>query len=615
MMTRSLSWLLLPALVAAAPASLRPLPDAAVTALALSSGGGTARLAITVSGTVTVKESTLPDPARLVLDIQGAKVSDLGRYDGLKRGRVVDVRVNQYATDIVRIVLELDRLPSYSVNRETPGVVTVTFADEPFATWNAGLGGAKSATVVSEALADAAAPVAATRAPTRERPAAASYSQSGDRYASGLTISPQAGQQGQDMRPISVTYDKTPIGDVLNQFAVFSGRSIVPGKGVVGDVTMSIINQPWPYAFEAVLAQQGLSAMEMRGGIIRVDAPAELAKLDAVEVLDTRQKRLNYARAGDVVNSLKAMMLKDRGSVVADSASNSLIITDTRTRMPGILEFVDQLDIRTPLVAIQAKLIYVDRTDLQQLGLKYDIGTADQFFNKLVSRPDPLTGQPYNPNVNVVNLGGSAVSAISNADALISGSALDLVFSTAIGGFSVTSFLSALERVELTDVEASPLVHTLDNNEATIWSGEETPVRVIDASSFGQVNQAPRANVTFKETGIKLIVRPHVTANRQISMEIKAERSSIQPLAAADLGFTIPKQYAETRTLVNDGETAMLGGLTITTVTRNRNGIPLLSGLPFIGNLFSFTENRENRKDLIILVMPRIVDDAQNIVP
>ena len=615
MMTRSLSWLLLPALVAAAPASLRPLPDAAVTALALSSGGGTARLAITVSGTVTVKESTLPDPARLVLDIQGAKVSDLGRYDGLKRGRVVDVRVNQYTTDVVRIVLELDRLPSYSVNRETPGVVTVTFADEPFATWNAGLGGAKSVTVVSEALADAAAPLAATRAPTRERPAAASYSQSGDRYASGLTISPQAGQQSQDMRPITVLYDKTPIGDVLAQFSAFTGRSIVPGKGVVGDVTLSIINQPWPYAFEAVLAQQGLSAMEMRGGIIRVDAPAELAKLDAVEVLDTRQKRLNYARAGDVVNSLKAMMLKDRGSVVADSASNSLIITDTRTRMPGILEFVDQLDIRTPLVAIQAKLIYVDRTDLQQLGLKYDIGTADQFFNKLVSRPDPLTGQPYNPNVNVVNLGGSAVSAISNADALISGSALDLVFSTAIGGFSVTSFLSALERVELTDVEASPLVHTLDNNEATIWSGEETPVRVIDASSFGQVNQAPRANVTFKETGIKLIVRPHVTANRQISMEIKAERSSIQPLAAADLGFTIPKQYAETRTLVNDGETAMLGGLTITTVTRNRNGIPLLSGLPFIGNLFSFTENRENRKDLIILVMPRIVDDGQNIVP
>lgn len=612
MMTRSLSWLLLPALVAAAPASLRPLPDATVTAVALSSGGGTARLAITVSGNVTVRESTLPDPARLVLDVQGATVASLGRYDGLRRGRVTDVRVHQYAPDVVRIVLEMDRLPSYAVERAVPGVITIVFADEPFASWTAGEGGAKSIAVLQAPVEPAAPPARVIRSTSNQNP----MSQAEDRFGSGLRLTQTIAQaQGQDMRPISVTYDKTPIGDVLNQFSFFSGRSIVPGKGVSGDVSMTIINQPWPYAFEAVLAQQGLSAMEMRGGIIRVDAPGELAKLDSVEVLDTRQKRLNYAKAGDVANAIKGVLTKNRGVVLADSATNSLIITDTRTRMQSILEFVDQIDIRTPLVAIQAKLIYVDRTDLQQLGLKYDIGTSEQFFNKIIQRTDPLTGQPYNPNVNVVNLGGNAVSAISNADALINGSALDLIFSTAIGGFSVTSFLSALDRVELTDVEAVPLVHTLDNNEATIWSGEETPVRVIDASSFGQVNQAPRANVTFKETGIKLIVRPHVTANRQISMEIKAERSSIQPLAAADLGFTIPKQYAETRLLVNDGETAVIGGLTLTTVTRNRSGIPLLSGLPFIGGLFSFSENRENRKDLIILVMPRIVDDAQNIAP
>jgi type IV pilus assembly protein PilQ len=612
MMTRSLSWLLLPALMAAAPASLRPLPDATVTAVALSSGGGTARLAISVSGDVTVRESTLPDPARLVLDVQGATVASLGRYDGLRRGRVTDVRVHQYAPDVVRIVLEMDRLPSYAVERAVPGVIAIVFADEPFASWTAGEGGAKSIAALQAPIEPAAPAARVIRPTSNQNP----MSQAEDRFGSGLRLTQTAAQaQGQDMRPISVNYDKTPIGDVLNQFSVFSGRSIVPGKGVSGDVSMTIINQPWPYAFEAVLAQQGLSAMEMRGGIIRVDAPGELAKLDSVEVLDTRQKRLNYAKAGDVANALKGVLTKNRGVVLADSATNSLIITDTRTRMQSILEFVDQIDIRTPLVAIQAKLIYVDRTDLQQLGLKYDIGTSEQFSNKIIQRIDPLTGQPYNPNVNVVNLGGNAVSAISNADALINGSALDLIFSTAIGGFSVTSFLSALDRVELTDVEAVPLVHTLDNNEATIWSGEETPVRVIDASSFGQVNQAPRANVTFKETGIKLIVRPHVTANRQISMEVKAERSSIQPLAAADLGFTIPKQYAETRLLVNDGETAVIGGLTLTTVTRNRSGIPLLSGLPFVGGLFSYSENRENRKDLIILVMPRIVDDAQNIAP
>ncbi len=598
MMTRSLSWLLLPALVAAAPANLRLAPDATVTAVALSSAGGTARLSITVAGDVTVRESTLPDPARLVLDIEGATLATIGKYDGLKRGRVSDVRVHQFTANTVRIVLEMDRLPTYSVDRGLPGTIAIVFEDEPYAAWVAGSGGAKAASI-------ATAPAPLTRGST-------TLAQADDRYASGMKVSQS---QGQDMRPITVNYDKIPIADVLAQFSAFSGRSIVPGRGVAGDVTMTIVNQPWPFAFEAVLAQQGLSAMEMRGGIIRVDAPGELAKLDSVEVLETRQKRLNYAKATDVAGAVASFLTKERGSVIPDSATNSVIITETRTKMPAVLEFIDQLDIRTPLVAIQAKLIYVDRTDLEQLGLKYDVGTSAQFFNKVVQRPDPLTGQPYNPNINVVNLGGSSVAAISNADAILNGSAIDLIFSTAIGGFSITSFLSALGRVELTDIEAVPLIHTLDNKEARIWSGEETPVRVIDASSVGQVGQAPRANVTFKETGIMLTVRPHVTANRQIMMELKAERSSIQLLAAADLGFTIPKQYAETSLLVNDGETAVIGGLTLTTVTRNRSGIPLLSGLPFIGSLFSVTENRENRKDLIILVMPRIVDDGENIRP
>jgi type IV pilus assembly protein PilQ len=243
------------------------------------------------------------------------------------------------------------------------------------------------------------------------------------------------------------------------------------------------------------------------------------------------------------------------------------------------------------------------------MGLKYDIGTSDQFLNKIIQRIDPLTGQPYNPNVNIVNLSGSSVAAIANADALISGSALDLIFTTAIGGFSVSAFLSALETVQLTDVEAVPIIHTLDNQRAYILSGEETPVRVIDASSFGQVNQAPRANVQFKETGIRLTVTPSVTANREIRMQVEVERSSIQPLAAADLGFTIPKQIASSRLLVADGETAVIGGLTTTTVNRTRSGIPLLSALPFVGSLFSFTSNNENRKDLIVLVQPRIIDD------
>ena len=586
-MMRSLSWMLVPMFLSAPASSLRHAPDAQVIALSLSSSGGTARLAIAVSGSVTVKDVTYHDPDRLVLDLEGATLTDLSNYDGRQRGIVTAIRQRQHLPNVVRVVLEFDRLPAFAVDRSTPGVVTVAFADAPYEAWSAGTGGAKALAAAEN-----------FRAPLVEA------SQSSSR---GARIGPLAARA--DDPRFSVTFDKTPIEDVIYSFAKSGKRSIVTGKGITGTVSMTLDDQTWSDAFEAFLATQGLSAVVMKGGIIRVDAPGELSRLDSIEVLETRQVRLNYAKAAEMAKSIEGMITKNRGKIVPDTSSNSLIITDSRTRIESIVDFVHGLDIRTPTVAIQAKLIFVDRTDLQQLGLKYDIGTGQQFNNKLIPRTDPTTGQPYNPNTNIVNLGGNAVTGISNADALISGSALDLIFSTAIGGFSVTSFLSALERVELTDVEAVPIIHTLDNRKANILSGEETPVRVIDASSFGQVNQAPRANVTFKETGIKLVATPHVTNNRQILLDLEVERSSIQTLAAADLGFTIPKQRAENHLLVNDGETAVIGGLTVTTVTRNRSGIPLLSSLPFIGNLFSFTENRENRKDLIILVMPRIIDD------
>jgi type IV pilus assembly protein PilQ len=321
--------------------------------------------------------------------------------------------------------------------------------------------------------------------------------------------------------------------------------------------------------------------------------------------------RINYAHAGSLEKTVESILTKGRGRVVADTGSNSLIITDTRTRVQNVTEFVRGLDIRTPQLSIQAKIIFVDRTDIEELGIKYDLGDRNQFFNKLVQRTDPTTGEPFSPSVNVINLGGNSVSAIGNADASITGSALDLIYSTSIGGFSLTTFLSALERTELADIQAEPVISTLDNRQADILVGEETPVRVIDASSQGGGGDgAPRATVQFKETGIRLTVTPHVTNNRQILMKLHTERSAIQPLSAADLGFIFQKQKADNQLLVNDGETAVIGGLTVTQVTKNRSGIPLLGGLPIVGKLFSFSREVENRRDLIILVTPRITDDG-----
>ena len=99
-----------------------------------------------------------------------------------------------------------------------------------------------------------------------------------------------------------------------------------------------------------------------------------------------------------------------------------------------------------------------------------------------MQRPDPANpGEPFDKAVNVIDLGGNSVAAVGNADANITGSALDLIYSTSIGGFALTTFLSALEKTELADIQAEPVISTLDNRQADILVGEETPVRVIDA--------------------------------------------------------------------------------------------------------------------------------------
>jgi type IV pilus assembly protein PilQ len=580
MMFRSLSWAVLPMLLGAGPRPARPQPEGRVSAVSLSSIGGTARLVIAADRGVAVRETRMQAPDRLVLDFEPALKGEFAAYDGQRRGSVADIRVNQFKTSVVRVVVEFDRMPEYKVEQALDGAVTVTFADKPFTGWGAST---------------TAAPVAQTG----ERPVIQSEPEP-------VLIGFRSSRQ-QDSARFDVNWDKTDINDALQQLARRSGQSIVTGPNVTGTVSMTVINNTWPNIFQALLASRGLAAKVMSGGIIRVDAPGELSKLDSLGELSQMMIRLNYAKASEMVNNVKGMLSKPRGSAAADTSTNTLIVVDSPSRIEAIREFVKNLDLKTLTVSIQAKLVFVDRTNLSQLGVKYDVGTANQFFNQLVARTDPTTGQPYASNVNVVNLGGNSVSAISNADALISNSALDLVFSTAIGGFSITSFLSALEQVELTDVEAQPILNTLDNRPASLVSGEQTPVRVIDAASLG--TGAPRANVTFKETGIKLTATPHVTADRHILMDLDVERSSIQPLAAADLGFNIPIQHGVTKLLVNDGEVAVIAGLTVTTVTKTRQGMPFLSGLPFIGNLFAFSSNTEHRQDLIILVTPRILDD------
>ena len=575
-----------------------------VTAVSLRSSPGHADFVINVRGTVEVQDFLLANPDRLVLDLKGAHLGNgTGLYDGVNRGGIRNVRTSQFKADVVRIVLDLDGAKPYTIDHGADGVRVIFGADKPFLAWSS---------LAAEPDLAAAEPAPLPEPAVHLRPAP-------ERRPEVNVLSDRAPiVTSRDEPRITVTWDRASVADVVTGFASFSGRTIILGKDIKGEVTAEIKNQPWPQAFQAVLATQGLTAQEMPGGIIRVDAPSVLAALDSLEPLETSVVRINYASASSLAKTVESILTKNRGRVVADTGSNALIVTDTKSRIGGVADFIRGLDIRTPQISIQAKIIFVDRTDIEQLGVKYDLGQDRQgtFFNKVLQRPDPRDPTKIlDKGVTSVNIGGNSLAAVGNGDGSIIGSALDLIFSTAIGGFSVSSFLSALERVDLSDVQAEPVISTLDNREADILVGEETPVRVIDASSNSGSSNGPKATVQFKETGIRLTVTAHVTNNRQILMNLRTERSAIQPLAAADLGFTFQKQTARNQLLVNDGETAVIGGLTVTQVTKTKSGIPLLSALPIIGKLFSFSSDTENRRDLIILVTPRIIDDGVSTTP
>jgi type IV pilus assembly protein PilQ len=608
-----------------------------VTAVSVVAASGRAEVVIAVAGPVDVRDFTIDNPHRIVLDLTGARLDGTSQsYDGIVRAGIANVRMAQYRPDVVRIVLDLESARNYSVNHGTSEVRISIPTSEQFAAWHS----------TGQPVAIAAAPAPApTPAPNS---AAAPDSTTPDstvaevKTSAGVVqeVADEPQQQRSQAQRITVTYNQADIRDVLAAFGGFSGRTIVVGKDVQGTVTAEIKDQPWDVALQAILTSQGLAASEDASGIITVDSYQNILQKQASEPLTTQIIKINYAKAPQLVQTIQGLLSKDcpqgalptantqqqqqmgsgspqcvtRGNVAADSATNSLLVTEVTSRLNALLSYVRELDVRTPQVALNAKVMSLNRTSIEQLGVSYDFGSRGTFFNTLLPRiPEGATtaGQ-FESKVTV---DGQSFAGIGNARRKFStSSALSLLFSTAIGGFSLSSFLDALTEQQLLEIQAEPSIVTLDNREARLFVGQETPVRVIDAGSLGQIGQPVRANVQYKEAGIMLRVTPHITNNRQIQMTLEAEQSDLN-LVGGDLGFIINKRNATSQVLVNNSETAIIGGLTQIQKTKNKSGIPLLMNLPLIGRFFSQTDEREEKRDLLIMITPTIIDEGQPVRP
>lgn len=530
---------------------------------------------IAMDGDVSYRDFIMEGPHRLVLDLMGAQHAlSADDFAAVNRGGIVSMRTSQYSDDVVRIVFVLDRELGYSVIPDQRGLrISLENPTGDFEPWSSG---------PTTRPFDPAEMVVASQSP-----------------------------QVQEARRISVTWTEAPINDVLLAFAAFSGKSVVPGSNVTGFVTADINDQPWDIALQHILQGQGLTAEESSEGIIRVDNIADLNDREQIEQILTRPYRISYGTAAEANQAVTAL-LTPRGRATVSTGTNTLIVSDIARVQSAIAGLLEQLDIETPQVSISAKIIFVNRTDLDDLGVTYELkDSRGNQFNSLSGGQADLDGdgvlEAVPQNTSVVALGGNSIAALGNATSRVTGASLQLLTSLVLGRHQLVSFIDALQAVQLSDIEATPQVTVLDNQMADLLVGELTPIRVIDAASGGGGDGSfPTAQVEQQETGIKLQATPHVTADGHVLLEVLAERSAAE-LAESDVGFIFRTQRAETRVLVQDGETVVIGGLTQTERTEVLSGIPLLMDLPLLGGLFRTRREQQIQRDLIILVTPTIV--------
>jgi type IV pilus assembly protein PilQ len=606
---------------------------ASVTALSVLPGTGRAEVVIGVTGDVDVMDFALDK--RIVVDIKGATLGIKGQvYDKVQRAGISNVRYSQFSKEVVRVVLELESARQYTVVKGEKDIRVSIDGPSEFQPWSTVQGPQGRPTVTN---------VSVTTNPTPEKKDATPPARNGNANPKIETFAAPSSQgraQG-GMSRISIAFHDADIRDVVTAFADHSGKSIVVGPAVTGVVRTTIVDQPWDVALKSILDGYGLAAVEDSTGIIRVDSYANLAAMAAVEPMFSRIYQVNYTKADVMATTVRSLLgagcggagggggaapapaapgaaaaapaaapagggmavsCNARGSVTSDAQTNSVIVTETAARLVDIESYIRDLDVRTPQITIKAKIITVDRTGTEQLGLAYDLGSSGTFSNALVTRPGTASD-------NRINLAGDGFAGVANSQRKYrSNATLQLIHNMVLGGFNLTTFLDALSSVQLTDVQAEPSVTTVDNKQAELFSGNQISFLLTPPVPSGTLNSvAPQ--IGQQQIGISLRVTPHVTANRQVLLDVYAEQQVLQEITQA--GPNTSRRNTTNQVLVGDGETAVISGLTQTQLVRQRSGIPLLMDLPGIGRLFSQTDVTERKQDLLILITPVIVDEGQ----
>lgn len=403
---------------------------------------------------------------------------------------------------------------------------------------------------------------------------------------------------------LSLNFQDIEVRSVLQIIADFTGLNLVASDTVTGNITLRLQNVPWDQALELILKTKGLDERRV-GNVLMVAPAAEIAERERQEVeaqktvaelapLQTEFIQVRYADAGELfklfvpnenagseAEGASKSILSERGSVIVDERTNSLLVTETAEKLEEFRRLVDLIDVPIRQVLIEARIVRANSNFDESLGIS------------------------WNATQNNVEGDGEGSSAALITD-LGSGAAAGRLAVGFLGSeVQLNMELTALETRGKGEVVSQPKIITGDKESATIKSGSEIP--------FPESAANGETSISFKEAVLKLEVTPKITPDDRILMELVINQDSIGELAVATAGVQIPTINTTelmTQVLVGNGETVVLGGIFSTTDVSAETKVPFFGDIPYFGRLFKSTVVNQEKQETLIFVTPRILADT-----
>lgn len=394
---------------------------------------------------------------------------------------------------------------------------------------------------------------------------------------------------------ISLDFQDADIRHAFRILHEISGKNFVIGDDVKGRVTLKLDNVPWDQVLDLILKMNKLDCVE-EGNIVRIAMLSTLeaenkafrAKAEAeqaakeLEPSVTAYISINYADASSIKTHLDEIKT-DRGKVTIDERTNMVIMKDIQMAIDDATEIVKRLDVVTPQVMIEARIVEASTDFSRQLGVQWG-GTYGGTWGKGAYG---LTGASGTGNWAVNLPPSDPSSGIGFSFARLAGTSLTL-----------DANLQAMESEGKAKIISSPRVLTLDNKKAYIEQGVEIPYQVLEEGSY---------SLKWAKAVLSLEVTPHITMDRRIAMKIVAKKDAPDWSRTVQGAPAIDKKETGTELLVNDGETIVIGGIIIREESLSKKGVPGLSKIPVLGWLFKSQSKIEQKRELLIFVTPTIV--------